>query len=372
MNVYTYAAFDPRPQGAATNDEIVDTAEIGVYGVEVTVPSLAEHCGLGNLDPQHAGGTNVAACVAALTCELPPAGATLATVRPDADALVAMAVLTLRTLGEEFCRPLVHIIGGADSAPAGPWRQGYQPAPEFSRVNAVAMNHREPLDQRVQTIITVLRGDLTVLPAVEPVDPAAFTVTMDDGYLVAVVRADGAAGKGACGEGYRHAPVIIAANEAFTMRGEEPHRKYTVARWNERITMDWDGMMEELRALEPGWGGSRSIAGSTQGVGSPLELEQVVAIVERHMPPLHAVDALDAQTGETVELNADDEPETGTLIWTRTPYKKPFGIMWTRQDKGWCRAGATTQHYGWAAVVETIARDVTCGNGIPVLLPTAR
>lgn len=279
---YTFAALDPRntPEAANANDAILGDGNI--YGIEVTVPHLAERCDLGNLDPQHTEGRNIAACVEALTCPLPPAGAQLVTVRPDADSVLAMAVLLSRASGISIQEEKVAVIGEADSAPAGPWRRDYTPHPWFHAVNSVAMEHRLPLADRVGMVLAWLAGaGKDDLPEVPEDDTTVIQVTLDGG--VAVALADGPAGRGACGAGYKVAPVVVTLNNAFTLRGGEPHRKYTVARWNENHPMDWDGLKAELAALEPGWGGSASICGSPQGVGSTLELDQVVEVVKRHL-----------------------------------------------------------------------------------------
>jgi hypothetical protein len=286
--VYHFATLDPRPTSEAqAANESVFAAASGVYGVEVTIPALAIRCGLGNLDPQHTEGRNVAACVAALDCELPPDGSTLVTVRPDADALVAMAVLEIRNEAAgkltSAARAAVEEIGSADSAPAGPWARDYSPPAIFAQVNTVAMNHRVPIAVRVATLIAWLR-DSESLPEVAPADHSAVDVQVSPCGRYAIARADGPAGRGAMSAGYRVAPVVVALNEAFSLRGEAPHRKYTLARWNaSHVPMDWAGMLSELGELEPGWGGSTSICGSPQGTGSTLTLDQVISVVERHL-----------------------------------------------------------------------------------------
>lgn len=285
--VYTYATLDPRPQGGEVNDKVFEDSTVGVFGVEVTIPALADRCLLGNLDPQHSGGqADLAACVVALSCPLPPVGATLATVRADADSLLAMAVLTLRARGAEgWDMTKVLLVGQGDCAPDGPW-VNYAPPAEFAAANAVAMSFRVPLAERVALLADWIRGTAE-LPEPAPVDHSEISVKLSECGRYAVVRADGPAGKEAVAAGYRQAPVVVALNEAFTLNPREvpAHRKYTVARWNSSVAMDWEGMLGEFRTLEPGWGGSgSSICGSTQNVGSPLELHQVLAVLERHLP----------------------------------------------------------------------------------------
>lgn len=278
--MYRYALLDPRE----SNERVFEDATGGVLGVEVTIPALAARCDLGNLDPQHTDHQDVAACVAALSCHLPPSGATLVTNRADADSLLAMAVLTLRAQGvEDWSVAKVVLVGQADAAPSGPWVKDYSPPVEFAQASAVAMDHRVPVGDRVATLMGWLTGWVS-LPDVPEVDRSEIRVKRSACSQYAVVHADGPAGRGACAAGYQVAPIVVAANEGFRLAGGEPHRKYTIARWNSGVAMDWDGMLDELRALEPGWGGSDSICGSTQGVGSRLTMGEVRRVVERHLP----------------------------------------------------------------------------------------
>jgi|GEM_PF-6873205 len=93
---YQFAQFDPRPQGAEVNEKIFSLG--AVLGIEVTIPALAVRCTLGNLDHHRPGDTHEtpSACERAMTCELPPEGSVLTTVRSDADSITAMAVLVNR------------------------------------------------------------------------------------------------------------------------------------------------------------------------------------------------------------------------------------------------------------------------------------
>lgn len=289
--MYKYATFrlGASEEANHANQELASSGEL--YGVEVTIPALAKLCALGNLDPQHTGGqTNQAACTAALTCELPPDGAILVTVRPDADSIAAMAVLLLRSEGHTtetiVSSGLLDEIATGDCAPDGPWVQDYTPPSGFAAANSIAMDFRKGLDARVNVIANALIGAV-LLATPTPNDYSQITVTTAANGQIAVALADGPAGKGACGAGYRYAPVVVTLNEQFTLNPREvaPHRKYTVARWNAtHVPMDWDGMLEELQAVEPGWGGGgASICGSTQNQASPMGLEQVIEIVARHL-----------------------------------------------------------------------------------------
>ncbi|WP_289008978.1 hypothetical protein [uncultured Thermomonospora sp.] len=265
-------------------------------GVEVTVPALAIACQRGNIDPQHTGGdASRCAIEEAVTAPLPPAGTVLVTVRPDADALGAMAVLSLRAEGREIEGDLadrVAQIAQADKEAAGPW-PGPRPigAPEdlitaASVVNAVCMDHSTPLKNRVEGVREWLltgripgQKEITSRLLREARDALdSLDVRVVDGIAVIV-----GSHRLAMTIGYRFAPVVVATNPAFRWQGGEPHVKHTIARWNSNIPMNWPAMLAALQAAEPGWGGSTSICGSPQGRGSKLTTQQVTEITLRHI-----------------------------------------------------------------------------------------
>lgn len=281
--MYNFAELNLR-DSREENKEIFNTPH-GVFGVEVTIPALAAQCNLGNLDPQHNrnGGDEISACVAALRCPLPPAGATITTVRPDADSVMAMAVLELRMRdSREENKELVEVIGCADAAQTGPWVRDYVKPAQFVQASVVAADFKRPLSERVNTLIQWQMGKVD-LPAAPLEDHSGVDARLSECGRYAIVRADGAAGRYACGAGYKLAPIVVAVNDAFSMRGEPAHKKYTIARWNAQVPAEWENILQELNWLEPGWGGSSSICGSPQGIGSDLTLDQVVEIVSRYI-----------------------------------------------------------------------------------------
>jgi len=321
--MYSYAVLDPRPTDAARMANARAFATGPVYGLEVTVPALADRCAA-NLDPQHSGGdASTAAIQAAMDWPLPPPGAVLATVRPDADSIGAMAVLTLRREqlavgyeGETLLdtvfhvgeRPVqgagipdrVHLIADADREKSGPW-PGPRPIGDAASllrpttaVERMCMDHRLPLAQRVSHMRDwLLSGSFTGMDGyqVEALAEAeqaiaSLDVQVQDG--IAVVTGSH---RLAMSIGYRHAPVVVATNPAFRWQGGGEHVKHTIARWNSGTMpdMDWDGMLAALNTADPAadetarWGGSTSIVGSPQGVASGLTTSQVVEIVIRAM-----------------------------------------------------------------------------------------
>jgi len=308
----SYGILDPRntPEAHAHNDAILNDGST-VLGIEVTVPELAARCGLGNIDPQHLGGdAGTAAIEAVLTCPLPPWGTTLVTVRADADAIGAMAVIVQRlewweagSPTEHFRTPRVLTIAVADKEASGSW-PGPQPIDgagdlvgPAAVIMAMSADHTVPLATRVARMQAWLRGEY--LPGESSMEEdmrrAARAALRD---LDSEVRDGVAVVTGshrlAMGIGYRFAPVVAATNPEFSWQGGPAHRKHTVSRWNSGHPMDWHGLEAALREREPGWGGSTSILGSPQGEASILTTGDVVDLVTRYLIvtcPSCAVDA---------------------------------------------------------------------------------
>lgn len=303
MYTYTVAALDPRrtPQAEEHNNRVLAGP---VLGIEVTIPDLAARCSLGNIDPQHLGGggdTSRAAIDAALTWPLPPTGVTLATVRPDADSIGAMAILTIRREhGGDWQAPAGTLdrcaaIARADKEAQGPW-PGLRPIGrpedllrETTALEGMCMDHTLALEERVARMRGwLLSGEFEGIAGYQEralVEARAALADLDvqvrDGIAVVV-----GTHRLAMSIGYRCAPVVVATNPAFRWQGGEPHVKHTVARWSSSaVAVDWAGMLDALQGVEPGWGGSASIVGSPQGIASRLTTDQVVEIVARHAEP---------------------------------------------------------------------------------------
>ncbi|MEI6650446.1 MAG: hypothetical protein WCL23_03375 [Candidatus Moraniibacteriota bacterium] len=303
--MYRYGILDPRPIQAAVeaNDKLFATGP--VYGIEVTVPALAARC-IANLDPQHTGGdASTAAVEAALTVELPTDDATLATVRADLDAVGAMAVFALRAEGVTLSpetEARIRSVAAADAFARGNW-PGAQPLPtrenpwpasgsaegtrDLAAMAAAVADFKVPIVERVaamtQWLLTgeesegyrdqVERERLGLIAAIE-----AGEVKITRFNLITAVETTHRA---ATMIGYLSAPVVVALNPAFKLGGGEPHRKFTVCQYAAGY-VDLKSVAAELASFEAGWGGSPTIIGSPQGVGSTLTIDDVVMMVERH------------------------------------------------------------------------------------------
>lgn len=294
---------------------LVDLSELDrqpmpdTLGIEVTEPSTASCCGLGNIDPQHGSGIVSAVPAAIEVCldyPLPPEGTQLLTVRPDLDALGAMAVLLIRASGLSLhsqLRDRVARIAAADRFDYGPWpgpralprtvdevlEDGngealavlaacvFDATPSLGvRVAAVArwlmegclpQNYRTKLRRNANSLLLSLNLGAT------RVAPSA------GGQIATVVSVE----PGTLRLGYCLAPVVVALNPAFQFHFGEAGRKYTLARWAEGDA-DLDHAVALISKLESGWGGQRGIKGSSQRGPSRLPMERIVKAVAAVLP----------------------------------------------------------------------------------------
>jgi hypothetical protein len=306
---YSIALLQPsRSPDAETHNEplLGDTT----LGIEVTEPELAARCGLSNLDPQHGRDTPIpgrrprSAVEAALDWPLPPLGARLVTIRPDADAFGAMAVLSLRAKGivlDAAARRRVAMIGRCDAFALGDWSRWRtsrgplpRPAPArqmvctpagYAAVTALARDTALTPDARVLAFEAwLLTADIRAYAReANGVFVANLARAWNEGEIdircpppggLAVVRS---AAPGALMLGYRFAPLVAA----FSPDLEGGPRKVTIAQFATGHA-DLAAVAAGLSALEPGWGGTPTIVGSPQGVGSRLPEAVIFECVAKH------------------------------------------------------------------------------------------
>lgn len=299
---YNVILIDPRPaQKEAMAFELEKNAP--VVGIEFTLPALEQYL-VSNIDDQHVpGASNRAACEVALEMELPAPNTTLAIVRPDVDALLAVAILNERLSGEhsmssplsDEARGRVATIAKNDKFANGDW-----PGPRplvlqedqtgFEGLGIIAMNFKLPIQERVGRMQQwLVSGDCEGLEAARQQAVDMFNQSAKSskvGFLhddpdsgVALVQSSHMK---ATGVGYHYAPVVIIRNPEFRFAGGDPHTKYTVCAWSVGC-VDFDGLKKALNELENGWGGSATIVGSPQGISSSLSMEQVANLVALHL-----------------------------------------------------------------------------------------
>lgn len=285
--MFNYVQLDPRP---GKENPTFD------YGIEITVPRFLS--GQPNLDHHGEGATSEtpSAAMQALTAELPEEGAVLATVRPDADSITAMAILASRAEGRSINKALVADIDALDRL--GPQAETTH-ADEPTAIGRVAANFRMSMKERVAFVQDVLEGTadnerIAELVAERDAEYAAAyeasEVRTEADGLIAVVESTH---RFATAIGYEAATVVVAFNPemAVMAKGEdgrfkptgETYRKFTICRFNEHVPMNWEAMLAELNEQETGWGGRDTIVGSPQNTSSELTIEAVVEIVEKHL-----------------------------------------------------------------------------------------
>lgn len=284
--IFRYAFLKPvRAQGAeGWNAPILAEP---CLGIEVTEPELARRCSLGNIDPQHLGGQpDRAAIEAAVSAPVPPPGSWLVTIRPDADAFGAMAMLTLRAMQRRLSSDAldrVHLIGAADRFDCGPW-PGPRRLPvsledidEVSRgaqgsgaLHAAIASRTLPIEDAVALVAHWIETGEPPSSWLARTDTAASEllaalrsgdVRIEAVPATAVAIVTGRA-TGALRLAYRVAPVVIAIASSATGAGRI--RTINIAQYD----LSWVDLLataQDLCKHEPGWGGSPGIIGSPQG-----------------------------------------------------------------------------------------------------------
>lgn len=286
---FSFVQLDPRP--GASNPEFN-------FGIEVTVPRLLP-AGVANLD-HHGRGATMATPTAveqALACTLPVDGAVIATIRPDADSVGAMAVLANRGANRRCDERLVAAIAAVDKH--GPLAVGFEDLrPLTVAIARKAGTAKIPLPERVAWIADLLAGD----SASHSEEIAALNREREEEFAKALqcsaveLVADGKVAvvesthRFATEIGYQRAQIVVAYNPHMLVDFRDPakgtYRKFTICRYNEFVPFDLTEIREELNELETTrcddgltWGGQMNIIGSPQGRSSALTKEEVVGIV---------------------------------------------------------------------------------------------
>ncbi len=299
--MYKVIAIDPRPASKEAMIELLKS-NAPVWGIEFTLPSLEQYIEF-NLDGQHVeGGNGKTAIELAAEIPLPLTGdTTFSVVRPDADALGAIAVLMIRTkkwregqnLSDEM-RERIDLISKYDKFAMGPWspqpltsRELSEDQKIFKSISACCLDHKLSIEDRIARVQKwIVEGDFggfesyqgKVLSEMDKAN-AESAIRKEDG--IAIIKSRNI---GATSLGYAIAPIVVVRNDAFQFQGGEPHVKYTICQWQEGY-VDLPAIIKELNEIEKSngtWGGSKTICGSPQGVSSSVILEQVVDIVKRH------------------------------------------------------------------------------------------
>ena len=278
-------------------------------GIEVTEPSIARICGLGNIDPQHCPSsvpTSPAAIEACLDCSLPPSGTRLLTILPDLDSVGGMAILLLRSQGIEpgaEIRARVDRIAESDRFSCGLWPGPRELPKEVEEIfedgngfdltaMTLCISDRDlQLTRKVELLSCWLAtGKIPETYVQRVFQPAERLLrSINTGATVFETHCDGTIASvtsiepGALRQAYRFAPVIVALNPAFRFPSGERGKKYTIARWDEGDA-DLTVTAHHLARFESGWGGQPGIKGSPQAHPSRLDLKKIVDCLRRGLP----------------------------------------------------------------------------------------
>ena len=267
-------------------------------GIEVTIPGIVKF----NIDPQHGNSTfNVEASTAVeAVCKLFEKGilvwqylatgdrvlyvnadntqypvTKVVTIRPDADAITAMAVIDSGIIPKrKMMKPII----------AGDQGQ-FQNMDRISRLIYYALSKLSfdrclPLYEKITKIRDWLYFQKFPLEyLVEVMDERrAFTreAEVENHGNFVVVKSEN---RGAIFYGYEYAPIVIAYNPKFEDYYGNVYKKYTIAVHPTKAkNVKLKALVEMLQ--EEGWGGSDSIIGSPQGKDSKLTLETVIDTVK--------------------------------------------------------------------------------------------
>lgn len=334
---------NPKEARDAIGIEVVTPALVDQLAANID-PQHGHHKGLPGWSPPD--GESAAAYVLKWTLGLPADQLKVFIEKPDLDSVCAAALLELERDGRHISSVAREKVAMIDEADRGgleliPWKPGeaFVDAGSHPDLRGMAYIVQDKLSIRVK--VTLMRCWLSGLPsAIQAVKHAAgvAAIEMEDGRShakvctykaycdpcscggmpgcgicagsgrgptrswsglageatgdIAVVRLDNlgqtSRGRGACGIGYKLAPIVIAMCEDFAGRGWTG-RKFTVAAHpGARLAgyeMDFKAFLSEISKREPGWGGNITgpggIVGSPMAGPSSLSLDIVLAAAQR-------------------------------------------------------------------------------------------
>ncbi len=295
--------IDPRPAQKDAMRALLQSVSKPVIGIEFTLRGFEDLLD-DNIDPQHSSNANKAAIEVAATYPIPAESVTYVVVRPDADALGAIAVIESRRefhreFGEDTVgyhgKKAVEYIAKQDKFANGEWPGQRDPnelntsdSVQFAALNKLGMNPKQPIYERMVLMFQYVEtgtcdGLGEAIQSVESENRA----TIEKTYVIqlqnniAVIESTVPSAL-PLQIGYCYAPVVILSNPSFHFPGVDgEHTKYTIAQYKSGH-IDLPAIKNALNAMEQNgsWGGSFTIIGSPQGVSSSLSLPQVAAVVE--------------------------------------------------------------------------------------------
>lgn len=308
-----YEILDPTPACRETVLNQIENWKSEGYqliGFEVSDPDLAKAMNL-NVDPQHTQNNPTISAIAEVYgfyLEFGPKatfGASQSTIfctlRPDMDSVGAMVLASeMGAVDDFFCKEVidrVHKIHYADVSRTGAWTpselfaqnlSGFEFSNDLGPIARAVADSKVPFSERVEWVREWLRSGvepdgyrdawLAEMQRIKDAFDSGETEVSTFGK-VAVVKSQLRA---ATGIGYKYAPILICYNPMFRFNGGETHLKISICQYSEGYC-DMPAILAELREREPGFGGSATFIGSTQGQSSVWTPSEILEVVQKHL-----------------------------------------------------------------------------------------
>jgi len=235
----------------------------------------------------------------------------MATVRPDADSLGAMAVLMLKEEnvknkkeGQEknvIEEKLVKAIGLLDRMGPGVFKdkgkeilglndEEFKKIDKFCRAADYFVEIKQlPLEEKVLFMKNLLKGKISSEEIekiyeedrndLEKAKAESKIEIINDGKAVFIESS----AKRSMEIGYENAPIVIAYNPNFKWPDGHLTPKYSIARYDKYVKFDLKGLLEELRKRNPKWGGLENIIGSPQGEDPEIDPDEMKKIIKKYI-----------------------------------------------------------------------------------------
>lgn len=310
MNFYKCGLLDPRlNEDAERHNEGIFQKNQSVFGIEITIPKLAERC-VFNLDPQRSScSRNLSAIKGAVRHnQLPKKGSVLVTIKADLNSVGSMAVFDLRAqnIPLRIASGKIAAITKADYFKRGDNWPGVAELPtsdgrnlwqnEIMRflapVAAYARDYHISLDVRVAAIKEWLIHSVRPEGYEQKVTDERITIAhaLERGEITYKVYRGSicfveSTHRAAIEIGYRKAPVVVALNSSFPVgvNGKQTTiRKFTISTYRGKY-VDIPSALKELNTLESGWDGSHTFGESPQERNSILPIKKVISVMKNHL-----------------------------------------------------------------------------------------
>jgi len=232
------------------------------------------------------------------------------TVRPDLDALGAMALIEYRSSEGEITPEIaerIEEIAIADKFARGGWPgktelpSSENPWPKSANASD---NHKlAAIGSRVMDFKALIAGRVDsmkefLVSGTEPAEyrnkveqeQADMISALERGDIKIEIEADGqiayveSSHRSGTTLGYTQAPVVIAFNPTFKQGPGDPYKKFTICQYD-GTWIDLTALKAELATIEEGWGGSPTIIGSPQGHDSIIDPKKIIEIATKHLKP---------------------------------------------------------------------------------------